>query len=125
MPTGDRIKKLRISRKITQSELANFAGVRRFVVKELECGEIIAGDLSRPLLQKMADYLGVPLLHLLCLDELTEEEAQAVAKANALEDVRELFGEAIAGFVKFYGEMDENGKAELNELLAEITGLFQ
>lgn len=64
---GERIKRLRQIKGITQEDLAKIVGLQRGAIAKYEIG--IVENMKQTTIKKMADYFGVKPSYLMCLDD--------------------------------------------------------
>lgn len=64
---GERIKRLRQLKGVTQEELAKIVGLQRGAIAKYENG--IVENMKQTTVKKMADYFGVKPSYLMCLDD--------------------------------------------------------
>lgn len=88
MTTGDKIKLLRKSKGMTQSELGERLGVKKNAVSKWECGRV--EDIPAGKIKMMAEIFEVPTSYLID-DEETIKKQPAANSDELTETQRELF----------------------------------
>ena len=79
---GERIKRLRQLKGITQEELAKIIGLQRAAIAKYEIG--IVENMKQTTIKKMADYFGVKPSYLMCLEDKTDELGNPVVDVPLL-----------------------------------------
>ena len=72
---GERIKRLRQLKGVTQEELAKIVGLQRGAIAKYEIG--IVENMKQTTIKKMADYFGVKPSYLMCLEDKLDEPVEA------------------------------------------------
>lgn len=80
---GDRIKRLRLSKKLTQEELGNRLGVQKSVISKYEKGRVT--NMKQSMIKKMASVLDVTPTYLMALTD-EETESNQDSELNAILD---------------------------------------
>jgi len=80
MHIGERLKRLRIRRRLTQTELADRAGVPQSLISKLEGGT--RGNPSAQVLKRLATTLGCTTDYLVGMHE--DEDSELLATAVAM-----------------------------------------
>ncbi|WP_040468570.1 helix-turn-helix domain-containing protein [Limosilactobacillus gastricus] len=72
---GDRIKRLRLSKKLTQEELGNRLGVQKSVISKYEKGRVT--NMKQSMIKKMASILDVTPTYLMALTDESDKETES------------------------------------------------
>ena len=64
---GDRIKRLRLEKNITQEDLAKIIGLKRSAIAKYENG--IVENMKQTTIKTMADFFGVKPSYLMCIED--------------------------------------------------------
>lgn len=81
---GNKIKELRINRKINQEKMAELLDTTRQRYSRLENGQ---SDISYVLIKKIADHLGVPISEITEVEKEGKELVTFFREKNTCEDV--------------------------------------
>ena len=114
---GERIKRLRQAKGITQEELAKVVGLQRAAIAKYEIG--IVENMKQTTIKKIADYLNVKPSYLMCLEDKTDELEEEAATAGWL--VTKLFN--LAEQSNITAAAQEEMKAIISRLNTEYKGL--
>lgn len=98
MAIGDIIKKLRLSRKLTQAELADFIGVSRQAIQKYETGE---SGIGSDKIEKLAEFFHVSPAYIMGWNDNDEPETIAAHKNNPEEEWTEEELQEIQAFKEF------------------------
>lgn len=110
---GERIKRLRQLKGITQEDLAKIVGLQRGAIAKYEIG--IVENMKQTTIKKMADYFGVKPSYLMCLEDKTDELGNPVVEVPILGTVK-------AGY-DYLAQENWIGTIDISKKLAE-TGEF-
>lgn len=110
---GERIKRLRQLKGITQEDLAKIVGLQRGAIAKYEIG--IVENMKQTTIKKMADYFGVKPSYLMCLEDKTDELGNPVVEVPILGTVK-------AGY-DYLAQENWIGTTDISKKLAE-TGEF-
>lgn len=110
---GERIKRLRQLKGITQEDLAKIVGLQRGAIAKYEIG--IVENMKQTTIKIMADYFGVKPSYLMCLEEKTDELGNPVISIPVLGTVK-------AGY-DYLAEENWIGSVDIKKQLAD-TGEF-
>lgn len=110
---GERIKRLRQLKGITQEDLAKIVGLQRGAIAKYEIG--IVENMKQTTIKKMADYFGVKPSYLMCLEDKTDELGNPVVEVPILGTVK-------AGY-NYLAQENWIGTTDISKKLAE-TGEF-
>ena len=83
---GERIKRLRQLKDVTQEELAKIVGLQRGAIAKYEIG--IVENMKQTTIKKMADYFGVKPSYLMCLEDKLDELGNPVIEVPILGTVK-------------------------------------
>jgi len=84
---GERIKKARIAKGLTQKELADKVGVQNAAIYKYESGRVV--NLKQDMIKKLSDALGVKPSYLIGIDEETgnsEKRRKLMAAVKYMSD---------------------------------------
>lgn len=110
---GERIKRLRQLKGVTQEELAKIVGLQRGAIAKYEIG--IVENMKQTTIKKMADYFGVKPSYLMCLEDKLDELGNPVIEVPILGTVK-------AGY-DYLAQENWIGTIDISKKLAE-TGEF-
>lgn len=110
---GERIKRLRQLKGVTQEELAKIVGLQRGAIAKYEIG--IVENMKQTTIKKMADYFGVKPSYLMCLEDKLDELGNPVVEVPILGTVK-------AGY-DYLAQENWIGTIDISKKLAE-TGEF-
>lgn len=110
---GERIKRLRQLKGITQEDLAKIVGLQRGAIAKYEIG--IVENMKQTTIKKMADYFGVKPSYLMCLEDKVDELGNPVVEVPILGTVK-------AGY-DYLAQENWIGTIDISKKLAE-TGEF-
>lgn len=110
---GERIKRLRQLKGITQEDLAKIVGLQRGAIAKYEIG--IVENMKTTTIKRMADFFGVKPSYLMCLDDKTDELGNPVISVPLLGTVK-------AGY-DYLAEENWIGTIDIKKQLAD-TGEF-
>ena len=110
---GERIKRLRQLKGVTQEELAKIVGLQRGAIAKYEIG--IVENMKQTTIKKMADYFGVKPSYLMCLEDKLDELGNPVVEVPILGTVK-------AGY-DYLAQENWIGTTDISKKLAE-TGEF-
>lgn len=108
--TGDRIKKARLEKRMTQQELADKVGVKFSAIHKYEAGIVV--NIKRDMIDALAKALDVKPSYLLCMDE---DDAEFVASLGALKPLEQLSEDEDALNVLLY---------DLGERIIKVDGIY-
>lgn len=83
---GERIKRLRQSKDITQEELARIVGLQRGAIAKYEIG--LVENMKQTTIKKMAEYFNVAPSYLMCLEDKKDELGDPVVPIPLLGTVK-------------------------------------
>ena len=75
MNMGERIKKLRIEKGLTQEELGKYIGVQKSAIRKYEKGDV--QNLKRNSIEILANLFNVTPSYLMCLEDENKQESQS------------------------------------------------
>ena len=110
---GERIKRLRQLKGVTQEELAKIVGLQRGAIAKYEIG--IVENMKQTTIKQMADYFGVKPSYLMCLEDKLDELGNPVVEVPILGTVK-------AGY-DYLAQENWIGTIDISKKLAE-TGEF-
>lgn len=110
---GERIKRLRQSKDITQEELARIVGLQRGAIAKYEIG--LVENMKQTTIKKMAEYFNVAPSYLMCLEDKKDELGDPVVPVPLLGTVK-------AGY-DYLAEENWIGTVDIKKQLAD-TGEF-
>lgn len=110
---GERIKRLRQLKGITQEDLAKIVGLQRGAIAKYEIG--IVENMKQTTIKRMADFFGVKPSYLMCLEDKTDELGNPVVSVP-------LLGAVKAGY-DYLAEENWIGTVDIKKQLAD-TGEF-
>lgn len=111
---GERIKRLRQAKGITQEELAKVVGLQRAAIAKYEIG--IVENMKQTTIKKIADYLNVKPSYLMCLEDKTDELGNPVKEVPILGVVK-------AGY-DYLAQENWIGTVDIDKKLAETGDFF-
>lgn len=113
MTIGERIRKARLSKKLSQAELGEKLNVSQAMIAQYERGKRTPKIYT---IQKIAHELEVPVSSLLGWNDITFVENRQVSAINTLvEDVNENI------LLNFYRQLNDIGKEEAYKRIGELT----
>lgn len=110
---GERIKRLRQLKGITQEDLAKIVGLQRGAIAKYEIG--IVENMKQTTIKRMADFFDVKPSYLMCLEDKTDELGNPVVSVPLLGTVK-------AGY-DYLAEENWIGTVDIKKQLAD-TGEF-
>ena len=111
---GERIKRLRQLKGITQEDLAKIVGLQRGAIAKYEIG--IVENMKQTTIKKMADYFGVKPSYLMCLEDKLDELGNPVVSIPLLGTVK-------AGY-NYLAEENWIGNVDIDKKLADSGEFF-
>lgn len=121
---GERIKRLREQKGMTQDDLAQRLGVNKAAISKYEKG--IVENLKRSTIKSMASILNVSPSYLMCLeDERTQEEKAIAAEAHFLEELQIRYGKQAVKMLEMLVSMNEAGQKKALEQIELLTNIPQ
>lgn len=121
MKKGDRIRKLREDKGLTQEELAKLLNTKRQTISKYE--KSVVTNIPSDRIEAMADILETTPQYILGWEE-SEEEAQNIKKSDAIADItKNLFDKPdFFNVVNFLSHLDER---QFNRAKVSLSALFE
>lgn len=87
---GERIRRMRIDRGLTQEELGKVIGIQKATMQKYECGS--THNMKRTQIKALADFFGVSPAYIMCLEEEQSEDITIMSaiKTMTVEELQQL-----------------------------------
>lgn len=113
MSVGSTIKRLRLERGMTQSELGELLGVKKAAVQKYESGQV--QNLKQDTIRKLCDIFGKnPSLFVFDSQTLKNE-------LDLLEKIESYYGEEVITILEAYENMDERNRLRLMDYISLLS----
>ena len=116
MTTGEKIKALRVSKGMTQAELAEKLGVKVPAIHKYEAGIVV--NLKRSTIEKLSIIFDVDPLYLLGLEDQQPDSSEKLTWNGELSDIKRVFIERL-------DQMTDEEVKKVIELLDVLDPLFK
>lgn len=113
MSVGSTIKRLRLERGMTQSELGELLGVKKAAIQKYESGQV--QNLKQETIRKLCEIFGKnPSLFIFDSQVLKNE-------LDLLEKIESYYGEEVITILEAYENMDEHNRLRLMDYISLLS----
>lgn len=116
---GDRIKRLRRQKGLTQEELGKRLGLNKEAISKYEKGRV--ENIKRSVIKEMADIFEVNPVWLMCLDEQSSAEEQISKEVSLIDDIQRSYGKQAIELLQFFVELNAQGQKEALNLIEQFS----
>jgi len=118
---GEKIKELRLEKKLTLSKLAEIAKVGQSTINDIESGK--AKNPKTDTLVKLADALSVSVNELILenWDDVYNENDKLKNEVELLESIQKTYGKQSVQLLEDFFKLNSNGQKEANKRVAELA----
>jgi transcriptional regulator with XRE-family HTH domain len=111
MNSGDRIKELRTSNKMTQEELAEKLGLQKSAIAKYENGRV--ENIKRSTLEKMANIFNVSPAYIMGLSDIKDIDSMSLSSIS---------DELLPSFIQVIKKMENNDDLNKDDLYIYLSG---
>lgn len=113
MTIGERLKRLRQERGMTQSDLGNLLGMTKGAIQKYECGKL--KNFKPETIKILSEHFGLSPVHFI-YDEIPNLEELNIRDLIVME-----MGENFAAFIRDLEELNEEGVNKVLEYCSDLT----
>lgn len=119
--TGERIKRLRNSVNLTQSELGDLLGVKKASIQKYENGSVV--NLKTEIVESLANIFNVSPAYILGWIEYdrTIDTNTLSSEIKFLEEIHKRYGYAIVDLCEILENLNEDGKRKILHYAEDIS----
>lgn len=113
MTIGERLKRLRLEKGLTQEELGRIVGVTKAAIQKYESGQI--KNFKAESIRKLSDYFGMAPVYFI-FDDVPEYSHKDITKLWERH-----FGSWFVAFLETMNSLNEDGKKKVYEYCMDIA----
>lgn len=119
MTVGEKIKKLRLERGLTQEELGDILGVKKAAVQKYESGQV--QNLKQSTIKKLCEVFNKYPDYFIFDDFDNDLEAQLRKEVEFVQIIEKKYGKDVVGIFEVVIELNEDSKKKVSDYVNDIA----
>ena len=119
MTLGEKIKKLRLERGLTQEELGDVLGVKKAAVQKYESGQV--QNLKQSTIKKLCEVFNKYPDYFIFDDFDNDLEAQLRKEVEFVQIIEKKYGKEVVGIFEIVIELNDDSKKKVSDYVNDIA----
>ena len=119
MTVGEKIKKLRLERGLTQEELGDVLGVKKAAVQKYESGQV--QNLKQSTIKKLCEVFNKYPDYFIFDDFDNDLEAQLRKEVEFVQIIEKKYGKEVVGIFEIVIELNDDSKKKVSDYVNDIA----